>query len=115
MKSERLTIRTNARLIAETVLLPEDKRERAKGMRGRKRSSGVAMLWIFPDDRMRLVNMLWVFEPLGFIALDSEKRIVDLGVLKPWISFKLIQCHYLIETVPEAVSSLKKGDQVRIE
>ena len=84
-------------------------------MRGRKPSSGVAMLWIFPNNRRRLLNMLWVSEPLGFITLDSEKRIIETGVLKPWIGFKLIQCHYLIETVPDAISNLKKGEQVRIE
>jgi|GEM_PF-4676720 len=46
--------------------------------------------------KARSGTMLWVFEPLGFIALDCEKRIVDLGVLKPWISFRLIKMPVLI-------------------
>ncbi len=114
MLTENTTLECNGRTIAHTVLIPETVREESKGMYGRKASPGVAMLWMFVGigERMHLFDMFWMRERLGYIALDKSNCIVDVGVMKPWVSFKFMKCMIFIETVPDAVMGLKKGDLV---
>jgi len=112
MITENTTLECNGRTIAHTIMIPETMREQSKGMYGRKAAPRVAMLWMFVGDGMHLFDMLWMRERLGYIALDKSNRIVDVGVMKPWVSFKLVKCMIFIETVPDAVEGLKKGDVV---
>lgn len=125
MITENTTLECNGRIIAHTIVIPETVREQSKGMYGRKALDGVAMLWMFVDaggnrlpsrtcsiERIHLFDMLWMREQLGYIALDKSNCIVDVGVMKPWVSFKLVKCMTFIETVPDAVDGLKKGDVV---
>ena len=113
MITENITLECNGRTIAHTVLITETVREQSKGMCGRKAVPGVAMLWMFHFDIIPyLFDMFWMRERLGYIALDKSNRIVDVGVMKPWVSFKFMKCMIFIETVPDAVIGLKKGDVV---
>lgn len=110
MLEKDMTIACNGKIIAAHVLVPIDKKEKAKGMYGLKATPGLAMVFLSDKEKFQMFNMLWINQRLGYIALDENKRIVDLGVLKPWRSFKIVKCMYFIEVHPTMIEGLKKGD-----
>lgn len=119
MLEQELQIRCNGKEIAKRVFVPESIKEKAKGIYGMKKKhgvdlqdKGVAMLFMFEKEGMQSFDMMWINQRIGYIALDANKRIVDVGVMRPWFSFKFVKCMYWIEVAPQVIGGLKKGDVV---
>ena len=113
MKTRDMKISCNGKIIAKKVMIPETRREEAKGMYGIRPEPGKAMLWMYPGEGYRIFDMMWIKQKLGYIALDKNKKITAVGVAKPWFTFKLLKSQYFIETLPESVEGLQIGDVVQ--
>lgn len=113
MKKRDMKIFCNGKIIAEKVMIPETRREEAKGMYGIIPEPGKAMLWMYPGEGYRIFDMMWMKKKLGYIALDKNKKITAVGVATPWLTFKFLKSQYFIETLPESVKGLQVGDVVK--
>ncbi len=60
------------------------------------------------------VHMFFVFFPIGIVFLDSEKKVVDKAVLKPWMLNYTPKkaAKYFVELQPEKISEIKLGEKL---
>lgn len=78
-----------------------------------------------PDDGLLLVepgesrtgtsiHMFFVFMSLGVAWLDTELRVVDLTVARPWrLYWPKAPARYVLEGNPSMIESLAIGDQLK--
>lgn len=112
MLEQNMTLECNGKVLATKVYIPEGVREEHKGAYGFKFTKENAMMWVFLQEGRKLFDMLWMNHKIGYIALDEDKIVTDVGVLKPWISLKAPLCMYWVEISPDKVDGIKKGDAV---
>lgn len=99
--------------IATRTLVPETLIEKIRGMCGTKAEAGLAMLWEFTREQYQLFDMICMKEPIGYLACNKDKRVVDVGVLQPGFEFKLVKVKYWIEVMPSAIEGINKGDVLK--
>ena len=112
MQIESLEIKCNGNIIATEVMIPETEREKGRGMYKTKATPGKVMMFMNLTPLPQLYDMLWMREKLGYIALDINSTVLDVGVMKPWFTFKIIKCLNFIEGHPSMIQGIKKGDKV---
>jgi len=112
MITESLEITCNGKTIATEVMIPETERERVRGMYKTKAVPGKVMMFMNITPMPQLHDMLWMREKLGYIALDINSTVLEVGVMKPWFTFKIIKCLNFIEGHPSMIKGIKKGDKV---
>lgn len=115
MITEKINMKCNGKQIATVALVPETEKEKAKGMYKIPVEHGKAMLFFNHMGLPMLFDMLWMKERIGFIALNVKNEIVDIGIMKPWRSFKFYAkgITTFIETHPDTIQGLNKGDVVK--
>ena len=87
MIEKKTIIKCNGKEIANIILEPETQKEKAKGMYKIPPKKGIAMVFWGMGMPM-MFDMMWMKERLGFIAVNFKNEIVDVGVMKPWRTFK---------------------------
>lgn len=112
MLEKNMTLTCNGRTLATNVFIPEGTREEHKGAYGFEFTEGVAMMWMFAKEGLKMFDMMWMKHKIGYIAIDSDMVVTDVGVLKPWISLRFPWCMYWVELPPEQVVGIKEGDTV---
>lgn len=87
-----------------------------RGLMFRKKLKDHALLFKLKKPMKLSIHMLFVFYPIDFLFLDKEKKIVDLGHLRPFLGFKTAskKIEYLIELPFGTIEkySLKAGDKL---
>ena len=91
--------------------------ERARGfMFRRELELGEALLFVNPRETIAdaAIHMLFVGMPLGVVWLDSERRVVDKVIAKPWrLHYAPSQlAKYFLEGPPSLLEQVSIGDCV---
>lgn len=107
-------ITCNGMTIASRTLVPVSILEKLVGLRRKVLNNDEAMLWHFKTTQLQLFDSFGCLHPIGYIALDKDKKIKDKGVLRPQKT-KFIVCSYWIEVLPEVIKNLKLGDKVEVQ
>jgi hypothetical protein len=72
-----------------------------------------AKLFVFPAEQNVGIHMLFVFFPLIVIWLDSNKKIVDFKLMKPFVSLHSADAKYVLE-IPYAKNTEKILDRLAV-
>lgn len=107
-------ITANGKELANYILIPETILEKFVGLRNKKLLQNEAMLWHFKFTQPQLFDTFGCLHPIGYIALDKNKKVIDIGVMQPYRT-KFITCSYWIEFLPEAIDGVKVGDILSME
>lgn len=110
----KIVIFCNGKMIADSIRIPESMWEQFIGLRGQKIKKGQAMLYKYDQEMFCMFDMIGVPEKLGYIALNKDKRIVSIGIMKAWIGSWIGKCQYFIEVHHGIIQGLKKGDIVNL-
>jgi uncharacterized membrane protein (UPF0127 family) len=91
--------------------------ERARGfMFRRKLQPGEALLFVNPRETIAdaAIHMLFVGMPLGVAWLDSEWRVVDTVLAKPWRAHYAPRrpAKYILEGAPALLRALVLGTEI---
>ncbi len=58
-----------------------------------------AMVFVFPKPKRVSVHALFMWFPIDVIFLNSDKRIIDITRLDPWIGYRCVKdVSYMLET-----------------
>jgi uncharacterized membrane protein (UPF0127 family) len=63
------------------------------------------------------VTMMFCFQSMDILFVNSKMQVVDKTILKPW-RFSYVpkkECVYVIESLPNKFRNIKIGDKVKIE
>jgi len=55
------------------------------------------LLFVFDKEKPISIHMLFVFQKLLVVWLDENRKIIDVAVMKPFISFKTEKAKYVLE------------------
>jgi uncharacterized membrane protein (UPF0127 family) len=72
-----------------------------------------AKLFVFPRGQNVSIHMLFVFFPLIVVWLDSQKRIVDFKLMKPFVSLHSADAKYVLE-IPYTKNSERILDRLSV-
>lgn len=67
------------------------------------------MLWCFKHPQLQLFDTIGCPHPIGYLALDKDKKVLQKGVMQQWRA-KFVICSYWIEVLPEIIKMVKVGD-----
>ena len=90
---------------------------RGLGLMGRRRlSEDQAFIFIERQESITAtaITMLFVFFPIAVVWLNSDKRVVDKTLARPWRPFYAPErpaCYY-IEAHPSALDKVEIGDRL---
>ena len=112
MLEKNMNLLCNGTTLASKIYIPESIKEETKGAYKFEFGLDKAMMFMYQAEAMKIYDMMWMKYPIGFIALNKDKVIVDVGVMKPWRSIKFVKCMYFIELPPDRITGIKKGDRV---
>ncbi|MDO8555868.1 MAG: DUF192 domain-containing protein [Nanoarchaeota archaeon] len=86
--------------------------EQARGLRFSNIQQNEAVLFPLPQETRinALVDMLFVFMPLGILWLDKNKKIVDIKQAQPFCFYLPQQAaSYVLEIHPNKLKKFRKG------
>jgi len=112
MLEKNIDLLCNGTTIASKVYIPETIREETKGAYKLDFGLDKAMMFMYNSEAMKIYDMMWMNRQIGFIALNKDKVIVKVGVMKPWRTWIIVKCMYFIELSPERINGIKIGDKV---
>jgi uncharacterized membrane protein (UPF0127 family) len=82
----------------------------------RKKQFNYVLIFHFKQTSKSLnsIHMFFVFFPIMAVFLDSEKRVVDKKILKPFCPLYVPKkdCKYLIEMPTKYNNKIKLGDKI---
>lgn len=110
MLEQDMDLKCNGNILATKVFIPEGIREEQRGGYKFKFNEQNAMMWMFTAEGMKLFDMMWMWNKIGYIALDKNKKVVKVGHMHPWISYRAVKCMYFIEVAPNKTKNVNVGD-----
>ena len=88
-------------------------------MFSKKIKDNEAVLFVFNKESLisTIVNGLFVFYPIKVIWLDSNLKIVDIKILKPFTLFLSPKkpAKYVLELSPKALKDVKINDKLNLK
>jgi len=115
-----MILKPSGKLIASDIEFAEGLISQSKGLMFRKGiAERYALVFILSAPRSVSVHMLFVFFPIDIIFLDSDKKILALKTLKPWIGLTRSpqRTKYIIEMHSGSIEHHKlcPGDSIKID
>ena len=102
----------NGTTLASKVYIPESIKEETKGAYKFDFGLDKAMMFMYSAEAMKLFDMMWMKRPIGFVALNKDKVVVKVGVMRPWFTLNFVKCQYFIELPTGKINGIKIGDKV---
>ena len=112
----RIYNRTQNEALADSAELADTFFSRVRGLMFRRRIER-PLIFVFDEGQEKsgqacAIHSLFVFFSFSAIYLDAKKRVVDVAVCGPFLSFMMprSECAYLIEGEPGLVEKVRVGD-----
>lgn len=113
-----MELKCNGKVLANRIYVPESVKEKSKGAYGLDLSNGNAMMFMRDSEGTDVYDMMWMKHDVGYIALDRNRRISKVGIMKKAFLgvlggiYPVKKCNYFIELNPDKVKGLNVGDEV---
>ncbi|WP_331236227.1 DUF192 domain-containing protein [Natronorarus salvus] len=102
------------RTLATRVELADTFSSRAKGLMFRRRfEEGAALVFRFPESRVRAIHMVCVPFALDVCWLERGE-VVRIERLRPWIGFARERARTVVELPAGATEGVEPGDSLRL-